>query len=360
MIKRNLFLLAVVAALGALIYFQFRTWRRFDWRAFASVTGDLRHPRGICHLLVAISLVYLTYLLRAVRWKLFLKPVCRARLRDLAPAQYIGFTGLALLGRPGEVIRPYLIAKKQGLTLSSQFAVWAVERIFDIGAFAVLMCINVFFFSQKLPHPQVLQKVGMVLIALVIALVCGALLVRYKGPLLADWLEERFASVPRGLIQSLCKKIRSFGEGLNTIHDGVSFLQLAGISLGMWFIIALTYRFVLHAYPQPILQHMDVNHVLLLTASSMAGSMLQLPAVGGGSQLAVISMLSSEQWFAVPRELAVSAGMMLWLVTFMSVVPMGLLLAHHEHTSLRKLTEEPGQESAEPVRLTKDLTNARP
>jgi hypothetical protein len=96
---------------------------------------------------------------------------------------------------------------------------------------------------------------------------------------------------------------------------------------------------------------MHVPQVLLLMASSMVGSMIQLPAVGGGSQLAVISMLSSAQWFAVPHELALSAGMLLWLVTFMAVVPVGLALSHHEHMSLRKLTEETSGEQVEPVKV---------
>lgn len=349
--KRNLVLIAVVAILGTLVYFQFRTWRTFDWHAFASVTGDLRHARGIWHLLIAITLVYFTYWLRAVRWKLFLKPVRRAHLRSLVPTQYIGFMGLALLGRPGELIRPYLIAKKEGLSVSSQIAVWTVERIFDIGAFTVLMCIDVFAFGNQLPHPQVLRKVGEALLALVTAMGLGALLVRYKGSLLANWLEHRFSHLSPKLVRSLCRKICAFGEGLNTIDDGISFLQLAGVSLFLWFVIALTYRFVLHAYPQPVLRHMHVPQVLLLMASSMVGSMIQLPAVGGGSQLAVISMLSSAQWFAVPHELALSAGMLLWLVTFMAVVPVGLALSHHEHMSLRKLTEETSGEQVEPVKV---------
>ena len=42
----------------------------------------------------------------------------------------------------------------------------------------------------------------------------------------------------------------------------------------------------------------------------------------------------------MPKELAVSAGMLLWLVTFMSVVPLGLIIAHFEHVSLRKVSEE--------------------
>jgi hypothetical protein len=70
----------------------------------------------------------------------------------------------------------------------------------------------------------------------------------------------------------------------------------------------------------------------------MVGSMLQLPAVGGGSQVATIATLSSV--FDVPPEMAASCGILLWLVTFAAVVPVGLLLSHHERLSLRKLSEE--------------------
>jgi hypothetical protein len=41
--------------------------------------------------------------------------------------------------------------------------------------------------------------------------------------------------------------------------------------------------------------------------------------------------------------------MLLWLVTFMSVVPVGLALARREHLSLKKLSEESSQEEEEPA-----------
>ncbi|MFB3814997.1 MAG: lysylphosphatidylglycerol synthase transmembrane domain-containing protein [Terriglobales bacterium] len=349
--KRALILVAVVLVLAALVYLQFREWRRFDWGTFARVTRDLVQGRHLWHLLTATALIYSTYLLRAVRWKLFLKPVCHARLRSLVPTQYIGFTGLALLGRPGELIRPYLIARKENLTVSSQMAVWTVERIFDIGAFGALVSVDIFVFGDRLPRlpvsafghrlpGSVLEWLAAVLLAAVAVMGIGAYYVRRNGSWFADAIERRLAPVSPKLSGSVCQKIRSFGEGLNTIKDTASFLQIALVSLAIWFVIALAYRHVLHAYSQPVLGEMQVPEVLLLMAASMVGSLIQLPAVGGGSQLAVISMLSSPEWFGVPRELAVSAGMLLWLVTFMAVIPAGLALAHHEHVSLRKFGDE--------------------
>ena len=86
------------------------------------------------------------------------------------------------------------------------------------------------------------------------------------------------------------------------------------------------------------MHEMSVTRVLLLMGSSMVGSMLQLPGVGGGSQLATIEAL--DKVFQIPRELAVSCGILLWLVSFVAVVPAGLLLAHRERLSLRKVAEE--------------------
>jgi hypothetical protein len=80
------------------------------------------------------------------------------------------------------------------------------------------------------------------------------------------------------------------------------------------------------------------SQVLVLMGASMIGSLVQLPGVGGGSQLATIATL--ERVFDVPKELAASCGIMLWLVTFVSIVPLGLYLAHRERLSLRKLSEE--------------------
>jgi hypothetical protein len=105
----------------------------------------------------------------------------------------------------------------------------------------------------------------------------------------------------------------------------------------MWYMIALAYHEVTHSYGVDALE-IPVSQLLILIFASMLGSMLQLPAVGGGSQMATIATLSSV--FDVPPEMAASCGILLWLVTFAAVIPLGLLLAHQERLSLRKLSVE--------------------
>jgi hypothetical protein len=172
----------------------------------------------------------------------------------------------------------------------------------------------------------------------------GAIIISRKGEALANWFEIRFSHWTKNLGHRVAQKIREFGAGLNTVHSTFSFLLLVLVSLLMWYVIALAYHEVTIAYHHAAFGLTDnpldipVPQILLLMGSSMVGSILQLPGVGGGSQLATIATL--EHIFDVPKELALSCGIMLWLVTFVAVVPVGLILAHREHLSLRRLSEE--------------------
>jgi glycosyltransferase 2 family protein len=325
--KKHLATVIVVIILIALVYLQFRTWKTFDWAKFREQTENV----NLLRILLAIICVYSVYVLRAIRWKIFLKPVRNVSSRELIPSQVIGFTGLALLGRPGEFIRPYLIARKTNLSLASQLAVWTVERIFDIGTVAILLGVNLFIY-----FPQY-TKAGVTFVILAAGLALVAFLLWLKTDAIANFLQRAIGRFSPRIAKSVCERIRSFGEGLHTIHDVSSFFQLIALSIGVWILVAASYLQVAHAYPS--LQHMALHHVLLIMGSSMAGSVIQLPGVGGGSQLAVISILASPI-FGLSKELAVSCGIMLWLVTFVSVTPLGLYLAHRERVSLRQLSEE--------------------
>ena len=78
----------------------------------------------------------------------------------------------------------------------------------------------------------------------------------------------------------------------------------------MWVLIAACYWLVLHAYGGR-LALLGMPSILLLMVVSMFGSLIQLPGVGGGSQLATIAVLNNI--FHIPNEIAVSCGMVIWV-----------------------------------------------
>jgi uncharacterized protein (TIRG00374 family) len=340
--KRILASVVVFLILAVLVYLQYRHWRTFDWPTFWSQTHRVNKIR----VLYGIAYIYIAYVMRAARWKIFLKPVRpKTTVAELVSPTLVGFAGIALLGRAGEFIRPYLIARRTELPFSSQLAVWAVERIFDIGAFAVLVALAIFLPSAlpSIPHPEFyrsFREASFLLIAIVAGTAVAAVLIRRNVEVAAQWVEQRFAHLSSNLGHRLGQKVREFGMGLNTIHGPLSMLWLAMVSVGMWYLIALAYKEVTHSYGVDALE-IPVSQLLILIFASMVGSLLQLPAVGGGSQIATVAILSSV--FDVPGELAASCGILLWLVTFAAVIPLGLLLAHRERLSLRKLSVESHQ-----------------
>jgi len=339
--QRSIIYGLLLTVLFVLVYLQFREWRTFDWNKFLEHTRDV----SWLHVGYGMLLIYLAYVLRAVRWKIFLRPVRKdvSALTLISPT-VVGFTGLVVLGRPGELIRPYLIARRVNLSFSSQLAVWTVERIFDLGAFTVLMVGGIFlptklreFATARPVYHHWLHVTGYLLSGLVLLMFAIAMLVAYQGPRIADLAERRLSHLAQNLGHRIAQRVREFARGLHTIHDPFSFLQLALISLVMWWMIAVSYEQVTQAYGRAM-EGMSTTQVLLLMGSSMVGSMVQLPGVGGGSQLATIEAL--DKVFQVPREVAVSCGILLWLVSFVAVTPVGLLLAHRERLSLRKVADE--------------------
>jgi uncharacterized protein (TIRG00374 family) len=353
----------VVLILGILVYAQFRTWRRFDWHQFFEQTGRV----SIWMILGGVLLIYSVYVLRAIRWAIFLAPAKKTEFTRMIPSQFIGFTGLALLGRPGEFVRPYLVAKKEDLTFSSQLAVWAVERVFDMCSVALLLGATLAFKGGKYKQFPQVEQAGIAMLVLATALALFVIALWWRSEAISNFIERILRMFSEKIAGAVCRRVRAFGEGLHTIHSWRSFVAVALLSIGIWLIIARAYIQVMHAYPQttsiryvdedndpstpaiPVtktvrLHEMKLEDVLLVMGASMIGSVVQLPGVGGGSQLAVIGLLSSDIFkgepYNITRELAVSCGIMLWLVTFMSVIPAGLFLAHRERISLKAVSEE--------------------
>jgi glycosyltransferase 2 family protein len=341
--KKKITIVVIVLVLAAMVFLQIRARRRFDWAKFAEGSEGINWLR----VLYGIGLIYFADALRALRWKIFLRPTRpKASAWSLIAPQYVGFTGLALLGRPGEFIRPYIIARKQNVSFPSQLAIWFVERAFDVGAVTLLLSIDIFAVGSMREDYPGWGVFGYALIALFLAFVALQFALWRHGRAISAWVCRQVSRVSESSGVSLEKKLLAVSEGMSAIKDPLSFLELSVLSVAIWILVAFAYLQVTHAYPADTgLPGLNLPEVILLMGSSVAGGVIQLPVVGGGSQLATIAVLTHTFGYTDSPELAVSCGILLWLVTFMSVVPAGLLLARREHISLRKVGEESEEEA---------------
>jgi uncharacterized protein (TIRG00374 family) len=312
----------------------------FDFGLFR---GQLAHADW-GKMAIAVGCIYLGYVFRSVRWALLMRHNKKVPLLSLLGTQVIGFTAVALIGRIADPVRPYLVSRKTGLPVSSQIAVYIVERLFDLGAMATIFFSAIVLTpSGTLPHPELVKQAGnwgLILTAL------GALFlvaVRLAGGLVASVLGNLFGLVSQKLGAAVAHKIQTFRAGLDTMRSFTDFAAAASLSLSMWVLIGMAYLETLHAFvASPELVAITPAKCVLLMAVSGTASVLQLPVLGWFSQIGLVTA-ALYKFFDVAAEPAAACAAALLLVTFLSIVPVGLIWAQIEHVSLRKVAQESEQ-----------------
>ena len=96
-------------------------------------------------LVYAVIVTGLTYAARAWRWQMLLAPIGPTRFTVAFETTVIGFAANALIpGRVGEVLRPYLLARREALNATSAFATIILERVLDLVTVLLLFAVFVF------------------------------------------------------------------------------------------------------------------------------------------------------------------------------------------------------------------------
>jgi hypothetical protein len=341
-LKKNQWILGlvVVAALAALLVWQ-HDRIHFDFGVFRAQLA-LADWRKIG---IALGCIYVCYVIRSVRWALLLRHNKKVPLLSLLGTQVIGFTAVALIGRIADPVRPYLVAKKTGLPLSNQIAVYIVERLFDAGSMALIFCSVILFTAWfgapgTLPHPEIMKKTSYWGMALTVAGALFLVAVRLAGGIVASFFEGLFGIVSEKLGHAAGNKIRTFRAGLDTMRTFSDFAVVTALSLAMWGLISLAYLEIIRAFvASPQLAGLTLAKCMLLMASSMAVSSLQLPIIGWFTQIGAVAAAMSG-FFGVAAEPATACAATLLLITFLGIAPVGLIWARFEHVSLRKVTVE--------------------
>jgi len=328
--------LGIVAALAAVAFVVYR-WRTsgFSWQAFADSLRNVDWS----WLGVALVLISATYFGRALRWEVMLRPVAKkASLMGILSATCIGFTAVVLFGRAGEPVRPYLIARREGVSFSSQIAAWVVERILDLLMVLVIFGIALTQVShsgiRSSPRMEVTLQAGGAA-AGIAGLACLALLVglrQFKGNVQKRLIEGlSFLPVPMlGRIQTF---FTAFGEGMQSTRRSAFAFLLVGYTILEWTVITGCFYCVFRAFPATA--HLGFTDIVIVLGFVSFGSILQIPGVGGGMQIVTIVVLT--QFYGVALEAASGVALMLWLISFVVVVPVGLGLAFQEGIKWRSL-----------------------
>ena len=355
--KKHPWIIYLVGAilLGALAWVV-HTRVHFQWSVFRD---QLQHVDWF-RIALGTVLIIFCYWLRAARWAVLIKPQKKVSSFSLMGSQVIGFTTVALFGRLADLVRPYLVARRTALALSSQIAVYTVERMFDLGAMAMIFSAALLLAPDRatLPHHEALQHAAIGGLVVTVALAIFALAVRASGRAVARLAEKGLGSISASLGHSVGAKIHAFRDGLDSIATLGDFLRSLALSLVMWALITAAYLETCRAFVlSPELSAMTLARCMVLMAASMVGSVVQLPVLGWFTQIGVTTGVM-QQVFNVRFEPALACGTMLLIVTFMCVIPIGLIWARIEHVSLKRVSEQSEQLGVDDAEQTPVVSKA--
>ena len=105
-----------------------------------------------------------------------------------------------------------------------------------------------------------------------------------------------------------------------------------------WCVIAASFGCVFKAFPAT--HDLGITDVVILLGFVCFGSIVQIPGVGGGMQIVTVLVLT--EFFGISLEAASGIALVLWIITFVVIVPLGLVLAFREGIHWRNLATHRG------------------
>jgi uncharacterized protein (TIRG00374 family) len=335
-------LLALVVVAGLFLFFGRMRGSHFRWDLFLATFRQL-DPRWMA---AAVVMIMFAYVGRVLRWRVMIRPLtAEPGFWRILVATVIGFTAVVLFGRAGELVRPYLIAVKERVSFPSQIATWLLERIYDL--LAVLVVFGFALSQLKADEVQLgpalettIRTGGYVVGALASVSIILLYLLGSHPDRTKARLQDALTVLPDRARERAFRLLDAFMGGTESTRSRRFVLQLLGYTAFEWLVVVGANYCVFRAFP--LTAAFGVIENLIFVGFVSFGSIVQIPGIGGGMQVAAVLVLT--ELFGLSLEGATGVAVLLWIITYVVVIPIGLFLAFREGVSwraLRKIREEP-------------------
>ena len=287
-------------------------------------------------LFVGFLAVILTYVVRAWRWQYMLKPIGPTRFRTAFRTTVIGFAALGVLpARAGDVLRPYLLAKQEGLSVSATLATIVMERVLDLIAVLLLLALYVWGIADTTTLAPALLRAIEVSSALAGAAAIVLMIVMW---ILATHPERIgglvFAAarvLPHTMADRLAALARTFSGGFAVARDPRALAAAFAWSFPLWLAIAAEAWLVTIAFGID----MSFTGTFLLQALLVIGVAVPTPgAVGSYHEAYRIGVTT---FFGAAEDTAVAAAIVTHAVSYFPVVLTGIVFMIQDGLSFGRI-----------------------
>ena len=331
--------LVLVLTIGLLAFFLRGVDVGRVWEATRHADGRL--------LAVGIVVTMLTYALRAIRWQYLLAPIGATRFSTAFRTTVIGFAASFLLpARPGEVLRPYLLARHEGLPPTAAFATVILERLLDLVTVLLLFGLFVLLVdpASLSGDPAMYGRVktgGLLAAAASVAGLAVFFVLAGHPERLGAWALRIERVLPAKLARTVAGFVETFAQGLAVMRQPVRLLVSLILSFPLWLSIAAGIWVSSRAF------HMTFSYLgsfLVMTLLVVGVAMPTPGQIGGFHAMYKIAVVT---FFGVPEDTAVGAAIVLHAISFVPVTLLGLLFMAREGLSLGRMREMAAENQTE-------------
>lgn len=206
--------------------------RGIHWEEVAAGFGTIR----LVWLAPALFLMLLMQVLRSYRWGLILRPLAQIDQLTLFAVTCVGFMAIsALPARLGELARPYLIARKGNLRMSSALGTIFVERVLD--------CLTVLIVAAAtlllIPLPPWLVRSGVLFLTVTLGIAAAMCLLIGKQEAALRILAPLLGRLPVRYAVRVRRLIGQFIDGFRILSDPALLISVTALSLLIWLLDVL-------------------------------------------------------------------------------------------------------------------------
>ncbi len=304
----------------------FIAFRGIHYRELMDVFRTTRYVWGVP--LVAATL--LSIWIRAVRWKLMLRPVKEVALGKAYSATMIGFMANNVLPmRLGELVRAYSVGQNSGVSKSSAFATIVVERAFDL--LAILLFLGVMLLQYS--FAAWVQVTGYVALAACVGMFVMMALLRWKRAATMRVFHRLTAFLPAGLEAKANGLMHRFLDGLEVLSSGSHVFWIILLSILTWLAMASSYFFTGLAFDLHLPLHASL---VLVVVTALA---VMVPAGPGYVGTFEVGCKYGLLLFGVGDRTALAYALFYHVVQFFPITLLGFYHLWRENFSLRRAVE---------------------